>query len=140
VLIKPITVRLLLYGQKANIAAIRGRAQDLLKDEHGTVDSAAFKAMPAKKVHQAIVAERLDAEVALKVPAPSVMGLAITLSDVNERLTVDWLHELPVAKTCVVFATWISHREGTAWQLLMSQGGRWSESRPAGAVDGGSPS
>ena len=35
VLIKPITVRLIAYGQKANIAAIRSRACDLLKDEHG---------------------------------------------------------------------------------------------------------
>jgi hypothetical protein len=138
VLIKPITVRLLVYGQKANIAAIRGRAEDLLKDEHGTIAPAAFKTMPGKKVHEAIGAERLDTELVLKVPPPSVVGLSITLTEVNERLTVDWLHELPVAKTCVAFATWISHREGTSWQLLMALGGRWSESRPVGA-DGTSP-
>jgi hypothetical protein len=131
VLIKPITIRLVAYGQKTNIAAIRSRAEDLLKDEHGTVDAAAFAVLPAKKVHAQIIADRLDADVALKAPTPSQVALSITLNEVNERMAVDWLHELPVAKTCVVFATWTSVREGTSWQLLIAAGGRWSESRPA---------
>jgi hypothetical protein len=130
VLIKPITVRLLAYGQKANIAAIRSRACDLLKDEHGTIDDAAFAVLAAAKVHDEISARRLDAEVAIKPPTPSQAGIVITLTEVNERLTVDWLHDLPVAKTCVAFASWTSHRDSAAWQLLIAGGGRWSESRP----------
>jgi hypothetical protein len=130
VLIKPITIRLLAYGQKANIAAIRSRAEDLLKDEHGAVDRSAFKDLPAKAVAEEIASTRLDSEVALKPPPPSQIGIAIVLNEVNERLAVDWLHELPVAKTCVAFATWTSHREGANWQLLIALGGRWSESRP----------
>jgi hypothetical protein len=130
VLIKPITVRLIAYGQKANIAAIRSRACDLLKDEHGAIDDAAFAVLDAKKVHEEISAKRLDSEVAIKPPTPSQVGIAITLSEVNERLTVDWLHDLPVAKTCVAFASWTSHRDQAAWQLLIASGGRWSESRP----------
>jgi hypothetical protein len=130
VLIKPITVRLIAYGQKANIAAIRGRAHDLLKDEHGHVDEAAFADREATAVHEEISAGRLDAEVAIKPPTRSQVGIAITLGEVNERLTVDWLHDLPVAKTCVAFACWTSHRDHASWQLLMASGGRWSESRP----------
>jgi hypothetical protein len=130
VIIKPITVRLIAYGQKANIIAIRGRAGDLLKDEHGTIDDAAFAVLGATKVHDEISAKRLDTEVAIKPPTPSQAGIAITLSEVNERLTVDWLHELPVAKTCVAFACWTSHRDQATWQLLIASGGRWSESRP----------
>jgi hypothetical protein len=130
VLIKPITVRLIAYGQKANIAAIRSRACDLLKDEHGTVDDAAFAVLDATKVHDEISARRLDTEVVIKPPTPSQAGIAITLGEVNERLTVDWLHDLPVAKTCVAFASWTSQRDNAAWQLLIATGGRWSESRP----------
>ncbi len=130
VLIKPITVRLIAFGQKANIAAIRSRACDLLKDEHGSIDDAAFTTLAAKAVHTEIAARRLDTEVAIKPPTPSQAGIAITISEVNERLTVDWLHDLPVAKTCVAFACWTSHRDQAAWQLLIAAGGRWSESRP----------
>jgi hypothetical protein len=130
VLIKPITVRLIAFGQKANIAAIRSRACDLLKDEHGSIDPAAFAVLGAKAVHEEISARRLDTDVVIKPPTPSLAGIAITLGEVNERLTVDWLHDLPVAKTCVVFATWTSHRDQAAWQLLIASGGRWSESRP----------
>jgi len=130
VLIKPITVRLIAYGQKGNIAAIRSRACDLLKDEHGSSDDAAFVVLGATKVHEEISARRLDTEVAIKPPTPSQAGIAITLSEVNERLTVDWLHDLPVAKTCVAFASWTSHRDSAVWQLLIASGGRWSESRP----------
>jgi hypothetical protein len=130
VIIKPITIRLLAYGQKANIAAIRTRAADLLDDEHGSVDEANLVALPAAEVHAEICATRYDTEVALKKPSPSQVGIAITLNEVNERLTVEWLHELPVAKTCIAFAIWTSPREGVAWQLLIADGGRWSESRP----------
>lgn len=128
--VKPITVRLIAYGPKANVAAIRTRAASLLQDEHGSVDETAFVTMAAADVHAEIMATRLDAEVALKKPGASQAGIAINLGNVHERLTTEWLHELPVAKTCVAFATWISQREPVAWQLLMAQGGRWSENRP----------
>lgn len=130
VLIKPITVRLIAYGQKANIAAIRTRATDLIKEEHGAVAADALSALAASAVYDEIAAKRLDAEVAIKAPTPSQIGIAITFTEVNERLTVDWLHELPVAKTCVAFASWTSHRDSAVWQLLIAAGGRWSESRP----------
>lgn len=129
-IIKPITVRLVAYGQKANVAAIRTRAADLLKEEHGKVDAALFKDLVALDAHTEIVAKRLDTEVVLKKPSASRIGIAITLPEMNERMTVEWLHELPIAKTCVAFATWTSEREKVTWQLLMADGGRWSESRP----------
>src|SRR3954466_13462830 len=105
-LIKPITVRLIAYGPEANVAAIRGRAADLLKDEHGKADPAAFVTMTAEDVHAEIMATRLDAEGKLKKTTAPRAGIAITLAEVNERLTTEWLFELPVAKTCVAFATW----------------------------------
>ncbi len=128
-LIKPISVRLIAYGPEASIAALRGRAADLLKDEHGSVDEASFARVPAADVHDEIIATRMDQEVKLKKPTASRAGIVITLADVNERLTTEWLHELPVAKTCVVFAAWFSPRENAAWQLLVAQGSRWAENR-----------
>jgi hypothetical protein len=53
------------------------------------------------------------------------------LPEMNERMVTEWMHELPIAKTCVAFATWFSPREQQNWQLLMADGGRWSEIRPA---------
>lgn len=128
-IIKPITVRLIAYGQKANVAAIRTRAAALLKEEHGKADPTAFVTAKAADVHAEILATRIDAEVELRKPTPSQEGLILTLAEVNERMANEWMQELPVAKTCVAFATWVSHREGMAWQLLMADGGRWSESR-----------
>ncbi len=128
--IKPITIRLIAYGQKANVAAIRLRAARLLKEEHGTVDPAALAEASAASVHEEILANRLDGEVVLKKPTPSQAGIVITLGEVNERMANEWIYELPIAKSCVVFATWSSPREGLAWQLLMADGGRWAESRP----------
>ncbi|MBA3686451.1 MAG: hypothetical protein H0W72_14615 [Planctomycetes bacterium] len=133
-LIKPITVRLIAYGPQANLDALRGRAEDVLKDEHGKVDAACFVIIPAREVHAEIIAKRLDVEVPLKAPTASRPGIAITLPEVNERLTTEWLFEMPVAKTCVVFATWFSPREAVAWQLLIAQGNRWSENRPHTAL------
>ena len=128
--VKPITVRLIAYGQKANVAAIRGRAADLIKDEHGKVDEADFVIMKAADVHAEIIATRLDSEITLAKPTASQAGIANTLNQVHERLTNEWLFELPIAKTCTAFATWNSEREPVAWQLLIAQGGRWSENRP----------
>ena len=130
VIIKPITIRLIAYGQPANLAAIRTRAVDLLKEEHGKVDPALLVAMSAIDVHAEILATRFDVDVVLKKPTAKKPGLAITLPEMNERTTVEWLHELPLAKTCVMFVTWISPREGMSWQLLAIDGSRWSESRP----------
>lgn len=130
-IIKPITVRLIAYGQKANVANIRTRAADFLKEENGSVDATAFVELSAAKVHAEISAQRLETDIALKKPTPSQCGIAITLAEVNERMAGEWLQELPVAKTCVAFATWISFRENMAWQLLIADGSRWSESRPA---------
>ena len=129
-LIKPITVRLIAYGEKANLAAIRTRATDLLKDEHGKVDAALLVDVPATEMHAEILAARFDQDVVLKKPTAKKPGLAITLPEMNEKMTVEWLHELPLAKTCVLFASWTSAREGMDWQLLAVDGSRWSESRP----------
>ena len=131
VFIKPVTIRLIAYGQKANVAAIRTRAAKLLIEEHGAADAKAFSEVPAADVHAEILATRLDAEVELKKPTPSQAGIVIILAEVNERMVNEWLQELPVAKTGVAFATWTSPREKLAWQLLMADGGRWSENRPA---------
>ena len=128
-IIKPITIRLLVYGQKANVSAIRTRATALLKDEHGAADPACFVALPAAKIFAEVDALRLDREVVLKPPGASQAGLAITLPEMNERATCAWLDELPMAKTCVAFATWTSSREGLAWQQLVANGDRSSESR-----------
>ena len=128
-LIKPVTIRLVAYGQKANVAAIRTRAAALLKDEHGSADATAFAEASAEDVHAEITAKRLDGEVVLRKPTPSQAGIIVTLADIHERMANEWLYELPLAKTCVAFATWYSFREGMAWQLLMADGGRWSESR-----------
>jgi hypothetical protein len=130
VIIKPITIRLIAYGEKANLAAIRTRAIDLLKDEHGKADPALLKEQPGTAVHAEILATRFDQDVELKKPTAKKPGLAITLPEMNERTTVEWLHELPLAKTCVLFASWSSEREGMDWQLLAVDGSRWSESRP----------
>lgn len=129
-LIRPITVRLIAYGQPSNLVAIRNRALDLLKGEHGSVDPAAIATVTAEAVHGEIVATRWDAEVPLKKPGASQAGIVIILTEVHERLTTEWLHELPVAKTCVAFATWLGAREPGSWQLLMAQGRHWSEQRP----------
>jgi len=131
VFIKPITIRLIAYGQKANVAAIRTRAAALLKDEHGKADPSAFVEATAAEVHAEIVAKRFDGETALKKPTASQAGLVVTLGEVNERMANEWLQELPVAKTCVVLASWTSPREGLDRQLLMAEGDRWSESRTA---------
>lgn len=128
-IIKPITIRLVAYGQKANIAALRTRSADLLKEEHGRVDAACFVDRPAADAHAEIMEKRLETEVVLKKPSASKDGIVITLPEVNERFANEWLQELPIAKTCVVFATWTSHREGMNWQMLIADGGRWSESR-----------
>jgi hypothetical protein len=132
-LIKPITVRIVAYGPKDTVAALRGRAAKLLKDEHGSADEAAFATLSGADAHAEIVARRLDAEVKLKKPTATTAGIAITLAEVNERLTNEWLDEMPVAKTCVVFATWTSPREQADWQLLIADGSRWSENRRSGA-------
>jgi hypothetical protein len=137
VIIKPITVRLVTYGQKANVAAIRTRAAALLKDEHGQVPAAAFVAATAAEVHAEIVAHRLDTETVLRKPTPAQTGLFITLTEIHERMANEWLQELPVAKTCVVLATWASPRDGLAWQMLFADGDRWSESRPLASGDPG---
>lgn len=129
-LIKPITVRLVAYGEKANLAAIRTRAVDLLKEEHGKLDPALIVDVPGPEAHAEITAKRLDQDPELKKPTAKKPGIAITLPEMNEKTTVEWLHELPLAKTVVVFATWTSHRENMDWQLLASDGSRWSESRP----------
>ncbi len=133
-LITPITIRLIVYGQKANVSAIRGRAADLLKEEHGKADGSCFVETPAADVHAEIIATRWDDEVVLKKPTPSQAGIVITLPEVHERLTTEWLHELPVAKTCVAFATWNGARDPVSWQLLMALGGHWSENRPFGST------
>lgn len=129
-IIKPITVRLVAYGQKANVANIRTRAAAFLKEENGAVDESCFQAMSAADAHAEIVAQRFEAESELKKPTASQAGIAITLAEVNERMVGEWLQELPVAKTCVAFATWLSFRENMDWQLLMADAGRWSTSRP----------
>jgi len=129
-LIKPITVRLIAYGEKANLAAIRTRALDLLKEEHGKLDPTLIADVPGTKVHAEIMEKRVDQDVALKKPTAKKPGMVITLPEMNEKMTVEWLHELPLAKTVVVFATWTSHRENMDWQLLANDGSRWSESRP----------
>lgn len=129
-LIKPITVRLIAYGEKANLAAIRTRAIDLLKEEHGKVDPTLLVDLPATEVHAELLATRFDQDVVLKKPTAKKPGLAITFPEMNERTTVEWLHELPLAKTVVVFACWTSPRENMDWQLLAVDGSRWSESRP----------
>ena len=129
-LVKPITVRLLAYGTKANIAAITSRAADVLRDEHGSADETAFVPMPAADVYAEIIGTRWDSDVELKKPSASQAGIAITLGRVHERLTTEWLFELPVAKSCVVFATWESQRDPVAWQVLIAQGDRWSDNRP----------
>ncbi len=129
-IIKPITIRLIAYGEKANLAAIRTRATDLLKEEHGKTDPTLLNDLPATEVHAEILAARFDQDVVLKKPTAKKPGLAIILPEMNERMTVEWLHELPLAKTCVLFASWTSPREGMDWQLLAVDGSRWSESRP----------
>ncbi len=136
-LIKPITVRLIAYGPQANLDTLRSRAEAVLTDEHGSADPACFAIVPAREAHAEIIATRLDAEVPLKAPTASRPGIAITLPEVNERLTTEWLFEMPVAKTCVVFATWFSPREATDWQLLIAQGSRWSENRRRSDSTGG---
>jgi hypothetical protein len=130
VIIKPLTIRILVYGQKANIAAIRKRAVDFLKDEHNKVDPAWLVEKSAADIFQEISDTRWDAEVPLKKPGKSAVGIDITLPEVNQRMADEWMHELPVAKTCYVFATWLDPKENLNWQLLVAEGGRWSESRP----------
>ena len=132
-IIKPITIRLIAYGQKANIAAIRKRATDLLKEEHGTAAPDAFQESPAKDVHAKISATTLASEVALKAPTPSQAGITVVLAEINGRMGVEWLDELPVAKTCVVYATWTDFRAAMDWQVLIHESGRSSDSRPTSA-------
>lgn len=127
--IKPITIRLIAYGSKANVAAIRTRAAAMLKEEFGNVDEAAFVDTPAEKVHAEVAKQRQDEDAPLKKPTPSQAGIVITLREVNERMAVAWLGELPVAKSCVACATWFSPRENLAWRMLMTDGDRWSDSR-----------
>lgn len=131
VFIKPITVRIVAYGLKSNVAAIRTRAVALLKDEFGTADPALLRELPADDAHAEIAAKRWDPEVALKKPTASQAAIAITLPEVNERATTEWLRELPAAKSCTVFATWLSPREGADFQMLIADGDRATDSRPA---------
>lgn len=127
--IKPITVRILAYGTKSNVAAIRTRAAALLKDEFGAADPALLVERGAEQIHDEIAAARWEAEAALKKPTASQAGIAITLPEVNERATAEWLRELPAAKSCVVFAAWTSPREGLDYQMLIADGDRATDSR-----------
>jgi hypothetical protein len=131
VFIKPITVRITAYGQKANMAAIRTRAIALLKDEFGKADPALLSELKAADAHAEIVAKRWDGEIELKKPTASQAGTTIILPEVNERMTSEWLRELPIAKSCVFFATWTSPREGFDWQMLIIDGDRATDSRPS---------
>jgi hypothetical protein len=130
VLVKPLTIRLIVYGQKANIAAINKRAKDFLKDEHGKIDPTWLVDAPADDIYKEILETRWDHEVALKKPGKSNVGFIVTLPEVNKRMADEWLHEIPVAKTCVVFATWIDPKENLHWQLQIIDTARWSDSRP----------
>jgi hypothetical protein len=78
-----------------------------------------------------VVAKRWDPEVVLKKPTASQAAIAITLPEVNERATTEWLRELPAAKSCVVFITWLSPRENADFQMLIADGDRATDSRPA---------
>jgi hypothetical protein len=131
VFIKPITVRILVYGLKANVAAIRTRAVALLKDEFGKADPALLVELSAEDAHSEITTKRWDPEVVLKKPTASQAAIAITLPEVNERATTEWLRELPAAKSCVVFITWLSPRENADFQMLIAEGDRATDSRPA---------
>lgn len=131
VFIKPITVRIVAYGLKSNVAAIRTRAAALLKDEFGKADPSLLVEMSAEDAHGEITAKRWDAEVALKKPTASQAAIAVTLPEVNERATTEWLRELPAAKSCVVFITWLSPRENADYQMLIADGDRATDSRPA---------
>ncbi len=131
-IIKPLTIRLLVYGQKANISAVRKRATDLLKDEHGkkNIDPNWLLDAPADDVYQEIIGSRWDQEVPLKKPGKSAVGFIVTLFEVNKRMADEWMHELPVAKTAVIFATWKDEKENLEWQLQMIDADRFSSSRP----------
>lgn len=128
-LVKPITVRLLAYGSKANLAALRKGAGDALKDEHNKIDRSLFVDLPAEDVHIEVMSTRWDAEIKLKNPAPSMVGVRITLPDMHERMTMEWLNEMKVAKTCVVFAQWISMAHNEDCQMLCHEGDRWGDRR-----------
>lgn len=130
--IKPITIRLVAYGQKANVAAIRTRAAAMLKDEHGKADPACFAEVTAEVAHDEIAAQRREPQPDLRKPTPAQAGIVLTLPEVNEKMAGEWLAELPVARTCVAFATWISHREGLSWQILFAEGAKGYHNQPAG--------
>ncbi len=129
VAIAPITIRLVAYGQKANVAAVRTRAISFLKEELGTVDDSWFAELDAATAHAEIVAGSTGCDVELRKPTKSQAGIAITLPEVHERMAGEWLNELPAAKTCVVFATWHSARDGLDWRLLIAEGDRWPEGK-----------
>jgi len=137
VLVKPLTIRLIVYGQKANIAAIRKRSIDFLKDEHGKIDPTWLLDVPADDVYKEIMDTRWDAEVVIKKPGKSAVGFIVSLPEVNKRMADEWMHELPVAKTCVVFATWLDPKDDLNWQLQIVDTARWSDSRPASRPTGG---
>jgi hypothetical protein len=130
VAIAPVTVRLLVYGQKANVANIRTRAQALAKEELGGAEAAACTEAEAEAVFDEIERDRHERDVALKKPTKSQAGAIIVLPELHERVANEWLAELPVAKTCVVCATWTSQRDRAVWQMLVAEGHRSLDSRP----------
>lgn len=127
--IKPITVTLLAYGTKANIAAIRKAATAQIEDDHDQADPSLFLERPAEDIHADIEAARWDPTAVLKKPGPSQAGLQVTMPDMHERMTTAWLNELKVARTCVVFASWFSEAEQERCQMLCAEGEHWMDRR-----------
>jgi hypothetical protein len=130
--IKPITVAIHAYGTKANLAAIRTRALAHLAEELGKAPKDAVADLDGADAHAAIVAAIGEDAAALKKPTPAQAGIRIVLPEVNERATVAWLGELPVARTCVLCAAWDSPRERLRWRMLVADGDRSSSSTALG--------
>jgi len=128
-LIKPIDLTLYAYGQKANVAKIRKAAEDFLADEHDEVDPTWFDERPSSEVAETIQGLLWDQGTALRKATPAQPGLIIRMPAVHERMTTEWLFELKVAKTGVLFATWFSEAEQVDRQLLDINGEQWADRR-----------
>ncbi|MFW5829017.1 MAG: hypothetical protein ACOCXA_02040 [Planctomycetota bacterium] len=130
-MIKFITLSLLAYGQKSNVSAVQRAAEAFLKEEADGFDASWFQERPAAEVHQEILDQVWDPDCTLKKPTASQQGIAITLPEVNERMAREWLEELKIAKTCVVFVHWHNPNGPSDHQYLILGGEHWFDSRSA---------
>ena len=128
-MIKPVTMVILAYGTKGNITKVRNASAAFLKEENDEAGDECFVDDKALAIYEHILSERWDDTVVLKKPTKSQEGIMVTLPDVHQRMVTEWIQEMVVAKTCVLFASWYSPNDDEHHQMLAADSDKWFDTR-----------